>query len=92
MEKRVQLYVDKEHVKKTFISIEDYLFDFFSIYLGYAPNSPAAKVGVKEWLQNEIFRDYDKHRKEYQKYLKKRMIFEITDKKITESYWDYIAK
>jgi hypothetical protein len=88
-EKRVHLFRDKRHTKRTTISLEKYLYEVLAIHLGCAPDDGETLSTVTEWLQNKLFEDYDKDRARVSQFLKKRIIFEIMDKKLSERYLDW---
>lgn len=88
-EKRIHLFRDKRHTKRTTISVEEYLYEALALHLGCAPDDEKARKVVTEWLQTKLFEDYDKDRERVSQFLKQRIIFEIMDKKLSKKYWDW---
>lgn len=93
-EKRIHLFRDKRKTHRTTVSIEDYLYELLAIRLGHAPDSKEARVAVTEWLQNKLFEPYiyDKKRIRVSQFLKKKVVFELMDKKLSKEYDDWKFK
>jgi len=92
-----RLHIDKiikGGTKKTTVSIETLSYEFLAIKLGETPHTREANKIIKEWLLDKMEvgekeGTYDTQAPySFSAWLKKTILWEIADKKITQEYWN----
>jgi len=75
---------------RTTVSVVDVLVDLLSIKLCCEAGTNKSKSVVNDWIQNLLHEDNDPYRQRLSQFIQRKIIMEISDKKIIRQYESYL--